>query len=457
MIDEKAFAGVNKVKEFKITKYVNTINSGALSCVFLKDLFIDSDNEHFILKNNNLYNKDLTELIMSIPYNNLDTLKILDGVYIHNDAFLNNHGPKKIKIGKNVKNINSNTFKFNRLTVEKVEVSDNNYKIIDGCLYNEDMTELLLMFDYSKENYTFPNTFIETKRVHSLKNVKKIIIPENIIKIADKSFYLLDKLEEVIIEDESSLEYIGNDAFNGCFNLKNIKLPKTVDYIGSNAFNIHYDANIYLEHESIPSAWESSWNFNFANVILQEKKENIVSINEVYIDEKSPARNAIKIYLNMIEFLLENKGLKYREIYLIILGAEVYGRFLQFDDINLLIKSEKFIKDLSSYFNPQIKKYGESYKMLLSLLSSNHRYAIYLTGVGILNIFYFLNKEDIALSYLLQASSLNEKLEIELGDKIEQYDTIYSNFIYEIEKYITSIIGTEERPILNNAINTMKR
>lgn len=145
-IGEQAISGDNQIKEFKITKHVKTIKKGALASRYLDKLILNQNNKNFIIKDGCLYDKDLKNLIMIIPNKEIHTLHILDDVYVNDLAFLNCYGVQKIIIGNNVKNINYITFSFESSIVEEVKVLDDNFKLIDKCLYNKDMTELLLFY-----------------------------------------------------------------------------------------------------------------------------------------------------------------------------------------------------------------------------------------------------------------------------------------------------------------------
>ncbi len=394
---------------------------------------------------------------MIIPNKEIHTLHILDDVYVNDLAFLNCYGVQKIIIGKNVKNINYSTFSFESSIVEEVKVLDDNFKLIDKCLYNKDMTELLLFYNCHQEEYTFPSTMKELNQVHIIDWLKKVTIPKEVIKINNQTFRYAPYLEEVIFEEGSKLEYIGDGAFEMCLALEEIKIPNSVTYIGQYAFGLHYDAKIYIEHFEVPSSWDKSWNYYNIEVVLKDKKKLSFDIEKVNIKEDSPAKDAIVAYLKIIEFFFNNKEIEYFDSYLLVLAFELYGRFLVFEDINILLQGEEFIKDLSSYFNPLIKEFGKSFESLLSILADDNKYVIYLTLVGILNIFYFINDDDKALSYTMQNMPLYNSVEEKLGEKIDAYDELYDNYIDEIEKYITFITKSEERPELSSGVNTIRR
>lgn len=67
-------------------------------------------------------------------------------------------------------------------------------------------------------------------------SIKVVNIPDSCTKIAFWAFYSCDKLEEVIISENSSLTTIDELAFGSCSKLENIVIPKNVTYIEEEAF-----------------------------------------------------------------------------------------------------------------------------------------------------------------------------------------------------------------------------
>ncbi|MBR4155730.1 MAG: leucine-rich repeat domain-containing protein, partial [Bacteroidales bacterium] len=68
-------------------------------------------------------------------------------------------------------------------------------------------------------------------------------IPNSVISICDAAFCVCKKLENVIFEENSQLESIGDNSlpsygvFGGCENLKSIEIPRSVTSIGDHAFD----------------------------------------------------------------------------------------------------------------------------------------------------------------------------------------------------------------------------
>lgn len=67
-------------------------------------------------------------------------------------------------------------------------------------------------------------------------NIKTITINKGVKTIGSSAFAYCTYLESVKFESESQVEVVGDYAFNGCRNLKTIKLPEGVTRIGQSAF-----------------------------------------------------------------------------------------------------------------------------------------------------------------------------------------------------------------------------
>ena len=74
------------------------------------------------------------------------------------------------------------------------------------------------------------------------QKISKVIIPGSVKTISSHAF-AFSSVEEVIIED--GLQYIGDQVFNECLNLRNITIPESVTEIGSHIFLPEEGVNDY--------------------------------------------------------------------------------------------------------------------------------------------------------------------------------------------------------------------
>ena len=66
------------------------------------------------------------------------------------------------------------------------------------------------------------------------------------------------KLTEVIFEENSTCERIGDYAFASCKSLKKVYIPKSVISVGQRIFDHSKDVIIYCEAESRPITWKNN-------------------------------------------------------------------------------------------------------------------------------------------------------------------------------------------------------
>merc|ERR1719223_2330532 len=71
---------------------------------------------------------------------------------------------------------------------------------------------------------------------YKLDNLVDIVFTKNITHIGYEALYRCSKLENVTIEDESSLRSIGGSAFYECPKIVVMKLPPSLETLGGGAF-----------------------------------------------------------------------------------------------------------------------------------------------------------------------------------------------------------------------------
>ena len=174
---------------------------------------------------------------------NLETVVMADSVIVINmGAFTGNRKLKNINLSKNLTTIGETAFyccygieEF--YFHEKVEIicdytffepkgltkfvvdEDNPYFSSDerGVLFNKDKT-LLIQYPLGNKETSYQ-------------------IPKTVQKFAIHAFHEAVNLTEVTFEEGAEITEIGQNAFQGCYNLKNIVLPDSLVVIEGSAFN----------------------------------------------------------------------------------------------------------------------------------------------------------------------------------------------------------------------------
>ena len=208
---------------------------------------------------------------------------------------------KSAAIPDSVTIINRDTFSY-CTSLESINVDENNqnYKSVDGILFNKDMTELVrypagktdtayvipdsvtsigyAAFDSctSLASVTVPDsvTFIYYAFA-SCTSLTSINIPDSITRISDNAFYNCTSLASITIPD--SVTHIGHSALKQCISLTSITIPASVGSITQSAFEsctslasitiLDPDCEIYDSKTTICSGYDDDRNAYFDGTI----------------------------------------------------------------------------------------------------------------------------------------------------------------------------------------------
>ena len=273
LIGDSAFAFCDKIKEITIPDSVQSIGNAAFSfCKNLTKIKLP-DSLQFIGDSafsicENLEGINIPDRVKSIGDNafygcyNLKKINIPDRVKsIGDSAFSSCESLEEIYISDDVQSIGDNAFAFcDKITeitipdsVEKIggnpfygctnllniEISDNHpiLEFIDNALIYKPEKKLVIYLSTSKESkYEIPKEIeiIGDIAFYGCKNLKEINIPDGVQLLGDKAFEGCTNLDEIKIPD--NVQSIGFNAFFRCINLKKINIPESVKTIGKDAF-----------------------------------------------------------------------------------------------------------------------------------------------------------------------------------------------------------------------------
>lgn len=169
--------------------------------------------------------------------NILETLCDIAVTEIADNAFKNVTG--SVTIPQSITTITTLSFVQNKLTSISVNANNENYKSIDGVLFNKAATELI-SFPANKTNtYTIPNgvTTIGNEAFNNHTTLTSLTIPASVTTINQSAFQYAgkDAASFAVTINGNNLTTIGNSAFQES-GLSSITLPQGLTTIGGSAF-----------------------------------------------------------------------------------------------------------------------------------------------------------------------------------------------------------------------------
>jgi hypothetical protein len=155
---------------------------------------------------------------------NLTSVTIPDSVAAIGDStFQGCSGLSSVAIGNSVSNIGTNAFNgCSSLTAITVGTGNSVYSDLDGVLFNQSLTTLIVYPEGIAGNYTIPNsvTSIKSEAFENCTNLTGVTIGTNVASIGDWAFEDCQSLRSITIP--SSVTNIGDHAFWFCANLTSV-------------------------------------------------------------------------------------------------------------------------------------------------------------------------------------------------------------------------------------------
>ena len=159
---------------------------------------------------------------------------------LNDDTFANCTSLKNVSIGSGCTSISSEAF-CNANAIEKITVAEDNknFTVVDGVLYNKDMTTLVLYPKNRSGEFAVPDT-VTTIADYAFDNapkLTKVTIGENVKSVGTSAFKNCNSLETVIFKGSDTVtKTIGDYAFNNCPVLTTVDFGNAVKSIGNYAF-----------------------------------------------------------------------------------------------------------------------------------------------------------------------------------------------------------------------------
>ena len=243
VIEEMAFSNCSDLTEVLIPASVECLGDGVFSdCLAMTEIAVAPESEHFVVRDDILYSKDLSVLVHYPASKEEQEFTIPEEVRkIAGLAFASNYFLMEVMLGDHLEEVGSYAFarcsslSFMSLPAQttrlgaspfhdctmllEIEVDPNNpcYSSIDGVLYNKEQTQLIQypagLYD---DFYKVPDTVreIAENACYDAQDLEVLKIPAGVRKIGDMAFAFCDQLRDVEIRvaDPAQIE-VGLMAF----------------------------------------------------------------------------------------------------------------------------------------------------------------------------------------------------------------------------------------------------
>ncbi len=240
-IEQYAFNGCSYIPEITVGTGLTNIKDSAFS--YCSTDLLKNYSSLIFTKGSDSYGKiaknakvvinmtENAEILGDFVFDNVDGVNVLTQ-YIGEDT--------RVVLPEDYKNgqytLGDNIFK-DKTNIVEIEISSGVNKIGAGVFSNTGISSI-----------TIPNTVTGFSNTSSLfensPNLTSVHLPDSLTNIGNNMFSGCEKLETVVLSENSNITSIGNRAFMGCSSLKDFTVPSTVTSVGEYAF---YDAGSIKE------------------------------------------------------------------------------------------------------------------------------------------------------------------------------------------------------------------
>lgn len=173
----------------------------------------------------------------------------MDATVLEKDAFANCTSLSKIEIPVSIQNLQPSS---NCTALQEIQVSgaNSNYKSLDGVLFNADGTSIIWFPMGKRGTYTLPAT-ISSIGNYAFRgcSIENFTLPDG-MKEMGQGVFMESKIKEVKLP--ANLKRLPTSTFQGCTQLKVVRLGNQMESISGYAFDLCPLADIYVNAKFPP-------------------------------------------------------------------------------------------------------------------------------------------------------------------------------------------------------------
>ena len=257
-IEAAAFSQCGSLEQILLPASLTRLDNAVFSyCAKLREIRVDPANPAFCSEDGVLFSKDKAELIQ-YPCAKAGAYRVPEqATFLQDAAFAECSGLTEITIpeGSPIADAPDLQYWFDSCSaLERIRIpqSSTRYESVDGVLYNEDKTEILLYPRGRAGAYQIPKgvTHVGDNAFSECDGLTDVTIPEGVTGVGVGAFYGCEKLKTVSFPE--SLTYIDNWSFMGCESLEEVSLQAKVGWIGEAAFSGCGSVKAYKVHPDNP-------------------------------------------------------------------------------------------------------------------------------------------------------------------------------------------------------------
>ena len=158
--------------------------------------------------------------------------------FIGYNAFWDCQELVSVHLGKSVETLGRGPFRMcNKLKTTSVHADNKHFSVVDGVLYNHQVSEVIRCPQKMVGYITLPNSVknINAYSFECCDELERVDLPFGCVFIGNAAFYLCTELKNIIFP--TTMEYIDSSAFSYRSSLESIVVPDNVYYLGKYAFN----------------------------------------------------------------------------------------------------------------------------------------------------------------------------------------------------------------------------